>query len=82
MVLKTRPFRDLEGVYMVMLEKATHFSILAWRSSWTTVHGVAKSWTQPSDFHFLFYYKTLLLSIACCYSEKVLDEGPNVRGLV
>ena len=25
-------------------EKATHSSILAWRISWTTVHGVAKSW--------------------------------------
>ena len=31
--------------------KATHSSILAWRSPWT-VHGVAKSWTQLSDFHF------------------------------
>ena len=28
--------------------KATHSSILAWR----TVHGVAKSQTQLSDFHF------------------------------
>ena len=25
-------------------EKATHSNILAWRISWTTVHGVAKSW--------------------------------------
>ena len=25
--------------------KATHSSILAWRISWTIVHGVAKSWT-------------------------------------
>ena len=26
--------------------RATHSSILAWRiPSWTTVHGVAKSWT-------------------------------------
>ena len=31
--------------------KATHSSILAWRVPWT-VHGVAKSWTQLSDFHF------------------------------
>ena len=30
-------------------EMATHSSILAWR---ITVHGVAKSWTQLSDFHF------------------------------
>ena len=31
--------------------KATHFSILAWRIPWT-VHGVSKSQTQLSDFHF------------------------------
>ena len=30
--------------------KATHFSILAWRIPWTTVYGVAKSWTRLSDF--------------------------------
>ena len=30
----------------------THSSILAWKIPWTTVHGVAKSWTQLSDFHF------------------------------
>ena len=36
------------------LEKvtATHSSILAWRIWWTIVHGVAKSWTRLSDFHF------------------------------
>jgi len=32
--------------------KATHSSVLAWRIPWTTVHGVAKSQTQLSDFHF------------------------------
>ena len=44
-----------------LLEKgmATHFSILAWRiheqrSCQATVLGVAKSWTQLSDFHFIF----------------------------
>ena len=31
--------------------KATHSSILAWRIPWT-VHGVPKSWTRLSDFHF------------------------------
>ena len=38
------------------LEKAqaTHSSILAWGTLWTEkpVHGVTKSWTQLSDFHF------------------------------
>ena len=32
--------------------KATHFSILAWRIPRTVSHGVAKSQTQLSDFHF------------------------------
>ena len=44
------------------LEKgmAIHSSILAWRILWTEepsglqVHGVAKSWTQLSDFTFFF----------------------------
>ena len=36
-------------------EMATHSSLLAWRIPWTEepgglVHGVAKSWTQLSDF--------------------------------
>ena len=42
------------------LEKGTttHSGILAWRIPWTeepggaTVHGVARSWTRLSDFHF------------------------------
>ena len=33
-------------------EKVTHSSILAWRIPRTTVHGVAKSRTRQSDFHF------------------------------
>ena len=41
------------------LEKATasHSSILAWRIPWTIdkVHGVAKSWTQLSNFHLLSF---------------------------
>ena len=36
--------------------KATHSSILAWRIPWTvyTLHGVAKSRTRLSKFHFHF----------------------------
>ena len=41
------------------LEKGTafHFSIAVWRLPWTIykVHGVAKSWTRLSDFHFHFH---------------------------
>ena len=33
--------------------KATHSNILAWENSMDCIaHGVAKSWTQLSDFHF------------------------------
>ena len=35
--------------------KATHSSILVWRIPWTTVHGVAKSQTRLSDFHFPYF---------------------------
>ena len=38
-------------------EKATHSSILAQRIPWT-VHGVTKSWTRLSDFHFYFHFTT------------------------
>ena len=38
--------------------KAAHSSILAWRIPWTViVHGVTKSLTRPSDFHFGEYYQ-------------------------
>ena len=48
-------------------EMATHSSILAWRIPWTEepgrlpVHGVAKSWTQLSNFTFTFLYTFLHL---------------------
>ena len=32
--------------------KATHSSILTWRIPWTTAHGVTKSRTRLSNFHF------------------------------
>ena len=39
------------------LEKgmAAHSCILAWRIPWTIAHGVRKSWTRLSDFHFHYY---------------------------
>ena len=37
-------------------ENAIHSSILASRTPWTTVHGVAKSRTRMSDFHFHFTF--------------------------
>ena len=45
---------------------APHSSTLAWKIScldggawWAAVHGVAKSWTQLSDFTFTFYSHAL-----------------------
>ena len=35
--------------------KATHSSILVENSMDRTVHGVTKSWTRLSDFHFHFF---------------------------
>ena len=40
--------------------KATHSSILAWRIPWTTVHGVAESRTQLSNFHFQFVTELII----------------------
>ena len=40
--------------------KSTHSSILAWRIPWI-VHGVSKSRTQLSDFHFLMFYNYILI---------------------
>ena len=39
--------------------KSTHSSVLAWRIPWTVyiVHGVAKSQTQLSEFHFHVYIR-------------------------
>ena len=57
---------------------AIHSSILAWRIPWTekpgglhTVHGVAKSRTQQSDFiYFIGYYKTM--GIIPCAVQYIL----------
>ena len=38
--------------------KATHSSILAWKVPWTIVHGVTKSVTGLSNFHFHFIHIT------------------------
>ena len=43
--------------------KATHSSILAWRIPWTIVHGVTKSWTRLSNFHFAILHIPLSLSL-------------------
>ena len=52
-------------------EMATHSSILAWRipmdggAWWATVHGVAKSWTQLSDFISLIMRVNVQCLILC-----------------
>ena len=42
---------------LVEKEMATHSIILARRIPWTTDHGVTKSWTQLTNFHFHFTFK-------------------------
>ena len=46
-------------------ENATHSSILAWRIPWT-VHGLAKSQTRRSDFHFHFTLSVSVYVTYCC----------------
>ena len=55
--------RSLGGEDLLEKGMATHSSIawrIPWIAWWATLHGVAKSWTQLSDFTFTFY--ALLLS--------------------
>ena len=44
--------------------KATHSGILAWRIPWITVHGVSKSRTWLSDFHFTSVHNCITM---LCY---------------
>ena len=55
--------------------KATHSSILVENSMDRTVHGVAKSWTRLSDFHFHFFQARILEWIAISYSRYLPDPG-------
>ena len=60
--------------------KATHSSILAWRIPWTTVHGVAKSWTSLSNFHFhgsWFLPRSKCLLILCLPSPSTVILEPR-----
>ena len=51
--------------------KATHSSILVWRIPWT-IHGVAKSQTQLSDFHFS------LSKLPCGIYDRLQHENHNI----
>ena len=56
--------QSLDWEALLKKGKATHSSILAWRITWAIyyiVHGVAKSQTSLSDFHFQLYYKSFPL---------------------
>ena len=62
--------------------KATHCSILAWRIPWS-VHGVTKSQTQLSDFHFytgVVFIKALEANFALTFAstEVTLDLFPFI----
>ena len=62
--------------------KATHSSILAWRIPWAVciVHGVTKSQTQRSDFHFQFsvaHWYRICLSMQETRVPALLLEDPG-----
>ena len=67
------------------LEKGTaiHSSILAWRIPWT-VHGVAKSWTRLSGFHFSFFCVTYALlsrrSLTVMTDENMTENMKQIKG--
>ena len=53
--LPTKVYLIKALVFQLEKEMATHSSILAWRIPWT-IHGVAKSRTKLSDFHFTSWF--------------------------
>ena len=56
-------FRSLGWEDLLEKGKATHSSILAWR-----IHGVVKSWTRLSNFHFQKYiYVYINILYLCVY---------------
>ena len=45
---------------------------------WAVVHGVAKSWTQLSDFTFTFHFHALEKEMAahsCVFAWRILGTG-------
>ena len=50
--------------------KATHSSILAWRIPWTTVHGVSKSQTRLSNFHFHLQFLVAQCKESTCQCRR------------
>ena len=60
--------------------KATHASILTWRIPWT-VHGVAKSQTQLSNFTFTFLFHALEKEMAT-HSSVLAWRIPGMGSLV
>ena len=64
---------------------ATHCSILAWRCHGQSglvgyaVHGVAKSWTQLSDFHFTITCQTKKTKSWICGASEGTDKTEKLR---
>ena len=52
--------KSLGWEYTLEKGKAIHSSILAWRIPWTIAHGVSKSRTRLSDFHFRLPHRILM----------------------
>ena len=63
--------------------KAIHSSILAWRIPWTIVHGVTKSWTRLSDFHFHSHpYMTIAKTTALTIWTSVGKVMPLILNML
>ena len=62
--------------------KATHSSILSWRILWTLhgeVHGVAKSWTGLSNFH--FHFAVIDTPLRTSFVNKCRDGSRSCPGV-
>ena len=59
--------------------KAAHSSIQAWRIPWTVYHGVTKSRTRLSDFHFHLENRTKLHTVSLYIIVKILSRSFNIK---
>ena len=69
--------RSLGGEDTLEKGKGTHSSILAWGIPWTIVHGVTKSQTLLSDYHFLVETLGNNQTFKGIYTHKMLKTVPG-----
>ena len=67
-------------------EMATHSSILAWNAPWrgawwATVHGIAKSWTQPSAHTYVQVIPEKTTTIHCAGGFTAVTGQAEMLGI-